>query len=122
MVQGWLPAALPGYFHPKGRSRGTRGISSCGRVSVERGDPEGNGGTYLTSRGVPFRFRRRTTAWGPPTSSKVRKAAEESTRMQRSVSSTIDVSAGVLRLGLRDLGSLRGAGICRDVRSSSKRV
>lgn len=49
-------------------------------------------GTDLTSRGVPARLRILTATCTPATSSNARSAADESTRMQSSVSSTDDES------------------------------
>lgn len=51
--------------------------------------------TNRVSRGVPARLRMRTTARTPLASSNARRAAQESTRMQRSVSNTADASDGI---------------------------
>ena len=63
-----------------------------------------------TSRGVPARLRMRTTLCTPEHSSKVRRAAGASTRMQRSVSSTTEERYGALGFD-DDLPSLEAEGV-----------
>lgn len=50
--------------------------------------------SYRTSRGVPARLRILTTAWIPLASSNARIAADESTKIHKSVSRTTDVRGG----------------------------
>lgn len=77
-------------------------IVSIGSTSVS----DSRSTAYRTSRGVPARLRILTMDWTPLASSNARKAFDESTRMHRSVSRTIDVSGGGVVLGIPWVGAV----------------